>query len=82
MTLLNVIRSPVYQAAATDFLRVEAIQTVARNFDAAARKYMLMPENSEYAELQARVQERIIGKAQQKYGAKEVEEALKGQIGF
>ena len=77
MALVKLIQSETYQAAPTDFIRVEMVKNIQKAFDASATAFMLNPENTQYSGLQDKVMERKIGKASQTYGAENVQEMLK-----
>jgi hypothetical protein len=76
MALVKLIQSESYQAAPTDFMRVEMVKNIQKAFDAGATAFMLNPENTQYSALQDKIMERKIGKASQTYGAENVQEML------
>ena len=76
MALVKLIQSETYQAAPTDFIRVEMVKNIQKAFDAGATAFMLNPENTQYSALQDKIMERKIGKASQTYGAENVQEML------
>ena len=76
MALVKLVQSESYQAAPTDFIRVEMVKNIQKAFDAGATAFMLNPENTQYSALQDKIMERKIGKASQTYGAENVQEML------
>ena len=80
--LIMTMNSDEYQNAPTDFLRVEALKAIQTAFDGAARLHMRSPENTEYASLQALIEERRVGEANQKYGAENVKKLMNKTPGF
>ena len=76
MALVKLIQSESYQAAPTDFMRVEMVKNVQKIFDAGATAFMMDPENTQYSDLQAKILERKIGEASQTYGAANVQEMM------
>ena len=80
--MVALVQSEGYQAAPTDFMRVEQVKKIQSLFDAGAKAFMLDPSNTQYSDLQRKVTERKLGKASQKYGAENIKSMLDKMPGF